>query len=114
MKEVPRWLEIWGPVPVLLGAMWAMNSRMEDRLTTRIERVEDRLTAVVETIHGAEKRLGERVARLEVRMQRVEDDVTWLRSNRQATRSRYMSRRPIIPAMTSSRICASVSMSRTS
>ena len=80
--SLPRWVEVWGPVVVILGAMWTMTARMENRLTDRIERVEDRLTAVVEALHEAEKRLGERIAGLEVRMQRVEDDVTWLRNNR--------------------------------
>ena len=40
MSKVPRWLEVWGPVVLVLGAMWTLTSRMEDRLAARIASVE--------------------------------------------------------------------------
>ena len=68
--KMPEWVKVWGPVVVILGAMWTMTGRMEDRLVARIERLE---TAMSET--------GKAVARLEAKAERVEADVTWLRNN---------------------------------
>lgn len=72
-----EWMKDWGQFVLLLVALGgfytfirADMNRMEDRLTDRLERVEN---AVTEN--------GKAVARLEVRMTRVEDDVTWLRNN---------------------------------
>ena len=81
MSKLPRWVEIWGPVAVVLGAMWTMNVRLEDRLGARIDRLEDGLTARIERLEAIVAENGKAIARLEVRTQRVEDDVTWLRNN---------------------------------
>ena len=92
MDKLPRWVEVWGPVVLVLSAMWLMVGRSEDRLAAQIAEnrqaigeVERRLG---EAIGEVERRLGEdieengkAIARLEVRVQRVEDDVTWLRNN---------------------------------
>ena len=81
LDKLPRWVEVWGPVVLVLSAMWLMVGRSEDRLAAQI--AENR-----QAIEEVERRLGEdigengkAIARLEVRMQRVEDDVTWLRNN---------------------------------
>ncbi len=37
MNTLPRWVEVWGPVVLVLSAMWLMVNRSEDRLTARIE-----------------------------------------------------------------------------
>ena len=92
LDKLPRWVEVWGPVVLVLSAMWLMVGGSEDRLAAQIaenrqaiEEVERRLG---EDIGEVERRLGENIgengeaiARLEVRVQRVEDDVTWLRNN---------------------------------
>ena len=46
MSKLPRWVEVWGPVIVVLGAMWTMMNRFEDRLTVRIVAVEERARGV--------------------------------------------------------------------
>lgn len=80
------WVKEWGQTVLLLlaiagavGSLYAFIRsdlrNMEQRLTTRLERVE---TSVIEN--------GKAIARLEVRMQRVEDDVTWLRNNHRGDR----------------------------
>lgn len=62
MSKLPRWVEVWGPVIVVLGAMWTMMNRLEDRLTVRIVAIEERvrdveskvdqLTGLVRGLHG--------------------------------------------------------------
>ena len=79
--KLPRWVEVWGPVAIVLGTMWAMNTRLEDRLGARMDRMEDRLSTRIERIESLTVENGKAIARLEVRMTRVEDDVTWLRNN---------------------------------
>ena len=81
LDKLPRWVEVWRPVVLVLSAMWLMVGGSEDRLAAQI--AENR-----QAIEEVERRLGEdigengeAIARLEVRMQRVEDDVTWLRNN---------------------------------
>ena len=76
-SPLPRWVEVWGPVVVILGAMWMMIQGVEGR----IDRLEDGLTARIERLEATVAENGQAIARLEVRMQRVEDDVTWLRNN---------------------------------
>ena len=59
--KLPRRLEVWSPVAIVLGAMWTMNIRIEDRLVARIaslsddvQRVEskvDDLTGYVRGLH---------------------------------------------------------------
>jgi len=65
MEEIPRWAEIWGPVVVVLGAMWKMTDRLEKRLEDRINRMGDRLKAVRE----AATPLSERVSRIEGKLE---------------------------------------------
>ncbi|MCY4645683.1 MAG: hypothetical protein OXE73_02175 [Gammaproteobacteria bacterium] len=77
MAKMPEWVKVWAPVAVILGAMWTMNTRSEDRLTARL----DRLTERIERVEMALSENGKAIARLEVRVGRVEDDVTWLRNN---------------------------------
>ena len=76
-SPLPRWVEVWGPVVVILGATWMMIQGVEGR----IDRLEDGLTARIERLEATVAENGQAIARLEVRMQRVEDDVTWLRNN---------------------------------
>ena len=80
--RIPEWVKAWGPVVVILGAMWTLNNRLEDQLGARMDRLEDKIdqntAAIVEN--------GKAVARLEVRVARVEDDVTWLRNNHRGDR----------------------------
>ena len=83
MGKLPRWVEVWGPVVLVLGAMWTMTSRLEDRLSARIEGVESRLTARIEgvesrltvRIEGVESRLTVRIAENRSSIQRVESKV---------------------------------------
>ena len=97
------WMKDWGQFVVLLLAlggfygfirsdMLAMEERleermqaMEERLGARIDANRDNIVANREAIGANQATLvenGKAIARLEVRMQRVEDDVTWLRNNR--------------------------------
>ena len=57
MSKLPRWVEVWGPVIVILGAMWTMMNRLEDRLTVRIVAVEERVVAVEERARGVESKV---------------------------------------------------------
>ncbi len=84
--KIPHWVEVWGPVAIVLGAMWAMNTRLEDRLGVRMDRMDDRLTTRIERVENLVVENGKAIARLEVRMTRVEDDVTWLRNNHSGDR----------------------------
>ena len=79
------WMKEWGQFIVLLLAlggfygfirsdMRAMEERLGARTDTNREAIDANREAIVEN--------GKAIARLEVRMQRVEDDVTWLRNNR--------------------------------
>ncbi|MYC50821.1 MAG: hypothetical protein F4X47_00720 [Gammaproteobacteria bacterium] len=99
MDKLPRWVEVWGPVVLVLSAMWLMVGRSEDRLAAQIAANRQAIESNREAIGEVERRLGEAIgeverrlgevigengkaiARLEVRVQRVEDDVTWLRNN---------------------------------
>ena len=79
------WMKDWGQFIVLLLAlggfygfirsdMRAMEARLGARTEANREAIDANREAIVEN--------GKAIARLEVRMQRVEDDVTWLRNNR--------------------------------
>ena len=84
MDTMPEWVKVWGPVLVILGAMWTMNIRLEDRLGARVDRLGERVERLgerVERVESAVVENGKAIARLEVRMTRVEDDVTWLRNS---------------------------------
>lgn len=85
-KPLPRWVEVWGPLVLILGAMWAMTGRLEQRFVAQIEGLEQRLTTRIERVEMGVAENGKAIARLEVRMQRVEDDVTWLRNNHRGDR----------------------------
>ena len=101
------WMKDWGQFVVLLVAlggfygfirsdMWTMEERlgarmqaMEERLEARMQAMEERLGARIDANRDnivanreAIVENGKAIARLEVRTQRVEDDVTWLRNNR--------------------------------
>ncbi len=53
MSKVPRWLEVWGPVVLVLGAMWTLTSRMEDRLAARVASVELSLAARLASVESS-------------------------------------------------------------
>ena len=79
------WMKDWGQFIVLLLALGGFYGfirsdmrAMEERLGTRTEANREAIDANREAIVEN----GKAIARLEVRMQRVEDDVTWLRNNR--------------------------------
>jgi len=36
MDKLPRWVEVWGPVALVLSAMWLMVGRSADRLAAQI------------------------------------------------------------------------------
>ena len=54
MSKVPRWLEVWGPVVLVLGAMWTLTSRMEDRLAARIASVELSQAARIASVESSQ------------------------------------------------------------
>ena len=62
MSKVPRWLEVWGPVVLVLGAMWTLTSRMEDRLAARIASVELSQAARIASVESSQ---AARLARVE-------------------------------------------------
>ena len=68
---MPDWMKDWGQFIVLL---LAMEERLGARIGANRAAINANREAIVEN--------GKAIARLEVRMQRVEDDVTWLRNNR--------------------------------
>ena len=79
------WMKDWGQFIVLLLALGGFYGfirsdmrAMEERLGARI----DSNRASIDSNRDAIVENGKAIARLEVRMQRVEDDVTWLRNNR--------------------------------
>lgn len=86
MSKVPRWVEIWGPVAVMLAVMGGMFAWGFTVLRSDIARVENSLTVRIERLEATVAENGKAIARLEVRMQRVEDDVTWLRNNARGDR----------------------------
>ena len=79
------WMKDWGQFISLLLALGGFYGfirsdmrAMEERLGARI----DANRAAIDANREAIVENGKAVARLEVRTQRVEDDVTWLRNNR--------------------------------
>ena len=79
------WMKDWGQFVSLLLALGGFYGfirsdmrAMEERLGARI----DANRAAIDANREAIVENGKAVARLEVRTQRVEDDVTWLRNNR--------------------------------
>ena len=80
-----EWMKDWGQFITLLLALGGFYGfirsdmrAMEGRLGARI----DANRTAIDTNREAIVENGKAIARLEVRMQRVEDDVTWLRNNR--------------------------------
>ena len=53
-SRMPEWVKVWGPVALVLGAMWTMTARLEDRLAEEVRANRD---AIVEN--------GKAIARLE-------------------------------------------------
>lgn len=86
------WMKDWGQFVVLLlalggfyGFIRADMRAMEERLGARIganRAAIDSNRGAIDANREAIVENGKAIARLEVRMQRVEDDVTWLRNNR--------------------------------
>ncbi len=79
------WMKDWGQFISLLLALGGFYGfirsdmrAMEERLGARI----DANRGAIDANRGAIVENGKAIARLEVRTQRVEDDVTWLRNNR--------------------------------
>ncbi len=52
----------------LLGAMWALNVRLEDRLTKRIDKLEENMNDRFEKIDARLDSFGERIAKNEARL----------------------------------------------
>ena len=52
----------------LIGAMWTLTSRLEDRLTQRIDRLEDKMEMKFDKIDARLDSFGERIARNEARL----------------------------------------------
>ena len=86
------WMKDWGQFITLLLALGGFYGfirsdmrAMEGRLGARIDANRaaiDTNRAAIDTNREAIVENGKAIARLEVRIQRVEDDVTWLRNNR--------------------------------
>ena len=79
------WMKDWGQFITLLLALGGFYGfirsdmrAMEGRLGARI----DANRTAIDTNREAIVENGRAIARLEVRMRRVENDVTWLRNNR--------------------------------
>ncbi len=63
----------------LVGAMWTLTSRLEDRLTQRIDRLEDKMDARFDKVDARFERIetrldsfGERIAKNEARLDDAE------------------------------------------
>ena len=82
---MPDWMKDWGQVIVLLLALGGFYGFIRSDMRAMEERLGARIGANRAAINANREAIvenGKAIARLEVRMQRVEDDVTWLRNNR--------------------------------
>lgn len=80
-----EWMKDWGQFITLLLALGGFYGLMRSDMRVMEERLGVRIDANREAIDASREAIvenGKAIARLEVRMQRVEDDVTWLRNNR--------------------------------
>ena len=78
MRDVRSLGESVTKLEVLPGQVQAMEARLTEQILANREAVEFNQQAIAEN--------GKAIARLEVRMTRVEDDVTWLRNNHRGDR----------------------------
>lgn len=82
---MPDWMKDWGQFIVLLLALGGFYGFIRSDMRAMEERLGARIGANRAAINANREAIvenGKAIARLEVRMQRVEDDVTWLRNNR--------------------------------
>ena len=60
-SRMPEWVKVWGPVALVLGAMWTMTTRLEDRLAEEFRANRDAIRANRDAIVEN----GKAIARLE-------------------------------------------------
>lgn len=80
-----EWMKDWGQFITLLLALGGFYGFIRSDMRTMEERLGARIDTNRVAINANREAIvenGKAIARLEVRMQRVEDDVTWLRNNR--------------------------------